>query len=122
MTKEEKIAIQTFKEEGKTTAEIADTLKLSYGSVKTLLSKKGKNRICLNCGTVVEQTEHARAKKFCSNVCWFTWRSHHSDRTVPRYSKTVVCMECGKTFISSRSQERKCCCREFIMRRGSDNI
>ena len=121
MTKEEKIAVQLLRDNGRSNNEISDELGISCGSLRTYLSRLGKARICLKCGEVVKQPPHTRPKRFCSDTCRYSWWRANADKVSHQISESLVCRECGRSFVLNRNRPRKYCSRVcyFTARRKS---
>lgn len=123
MTREEKQNIQEMRQQGLSYTQIADSLGLSVGTVKSYCwrnnlsdnaSKDTENEDnkdkCKQCGRLLEQTPKSKPKSFCNDRCRHAWWSAHRDRLNRKAIYQMSCGSCGKPFDSYGNQTRKYCC------------
>lgn len=117
LTEDQKRAICTLRESGKTYDTIAKTLGASPNTVRSFCRRNGVIQVkpqksqpdcCKNCGTPLGQTERARRRTFCSDQCRYDWWNRYR-RSQPY---RLVCKQCGKTFISFGNQKKAFCGRD----------
>lgn len=117
----DKNRILELRDLGLTTKEIADELKLSVNTVKSIIRRtnndepivvevpKHKEGTCLYCGSELNIGDSHREKKFCSDKCRMAyWNDHRSELK----STTLIdftCKHCGKTFKAQRTSKRIYC-------------
>ena len=113
MTKQQMMQILQLKQQGYGSKKIANELNMSINTVKSFLKRNltKKEDVCLNCGVPIEQTEHRKKKKFCSDKCRLTWWNVHKNQLSKKSEIPVVCSFCGKKFMSYPSKKRKYCSR-----------
>lgn len=113
MTNGEKVQIGHMRKRGLGYTEIARSLGLSVNTVKSYCQRSGvkplaKNTVqpddvCRQCGCVLKHTPGRKKKCFCSDACRLRW--WHGHRELGRNARTVVCVSCGKAFVTDRMQK-----------------
>ena len=115
MTKGEKLLIAQYRAQGMGYTVIADALGLSKNTVKSFCQRNslGKDattpaepvpdRICRQCGAILEQPAHRKTRRFCSEACRLTWWHAHRDHG--RNAKRLICPACQKEFVTDRRQK-----------------
>ena len=114
MTKEQKDFILKSRAAGRMYSEIAETLKISPYTVKSVcmrnkqtLQRKSESAasVCKQCGAPLEHVPHHKSKKFCSDKCRLSW--WHAHRGEVKSASVHICLSCGITF--SGDATRKYC-------------
>lgn len=110
MTHEEKDEIRRLQGQGFGYRRIAAITGLSVDAVKSYCARnlpETKINTCMECGKVLTQIPHRKAKKFCSDACRQRWWGHNRNKGLNlKYS--FVCPECGKAFHSSKANRVYC--------------
>ena len=121
MTKEQKEFILKSRQKGKSYAEIAEELKLSPHTVKSVCmrnkqvsQKEAAASACKQCGAPLKQIPHHKAKNFCSDKCRLAWWHDHRDQA--KNARVHICPTCGSTF-SGDTTRKYCCHRCYIKAR-----
>lgn len=115
MTDMQRKEIARLRRRGMALAEIAETLNLPIGTVKTAVyrnpgSMPAENG-CLQCGKPVKRTEHRKEKKFCCDACRMKWWNTHPEHVHRKAIYHFTCAGCGKPFDCYGNAQRKYCCR-----------
>lgn len=117
ISSQEKQAILTMRQHGRTCPEIASMLLLSPNTVKSICYRSGIGvqqseaadvNVCKNCGNPLSQVEGVKKRSFCSDKCRYNWWNQRRSRRPYR----LICYQCGKEFISYGNKKRKFCSRE----------
>lgn len=125
MTDEQKAEIRQMRINGAGYKSISSALGIPLGTVKTFCrrdgtEKRGQNEnvnepeggTCLVCGALLEQKEHRKAKRFCSDKCRMSWWNSHKDQVKKNAVYEKVCAYCDKPFSVYGRKEQKYCCME----------
>ena len=115
MKPQDKITIDNLRLEGKSAGEIAMLLHISPNTVYSHIRRHPAipdTVCCTNCGKPVQQSQHHRMKKFCSDKCRMQWWKEHPESLQKKAYYALTCQQCGKEFQSYGNKERKYCCRE----------
>ena len=115
MTDTQRKEIARLRDQGMALAEIAETLDLPIGTVKTAVYRNPgsmpADNGCLQCGKPVKQTAHRKEKKFCCDACRMKWWNTHPETVCRKAVYHFTCAFCGKAFDSYGNAQRKYCCR-----------
>ena len=122
MTIAEKNLIDIYRKNGMGCTEIARNLNLSVNTVKsycrrnnvtasavskrsgeTVEELKAKGNKCRQCGAVLQQTAHRKARQFCSDACRLQW--WHTNRHASANAEEKVCPACRMRFVTNRGQK-----------------
>lgn len=112
MTKDQKQFILISHQRGKSYAEIAEELKLSPNTVKSVCKRNSQGSTpgseadkstCKQCGVQLVQTPHHRVKSFCSDKCRLAW--WHSNRERAGSAIPHTCPFCGSTFVADKGRK-----------------
>ncbi len=119
LTVQQKEQISKLRECGHSFSEIAQTLNLSIGTIKSYCSRNNifsptsyENKdLCLDCHKPIYQNNGTKKKKFCSKECRVAWWNSHKGLVNRRSSAfyNMACAHCGKTFESYGNKNRKFC-------------
>ena len=126
MTDIEKRKIHVLQTKGYGYKKIAAELDLSVNSVKSycrrhpVVEDPGKPR-CLQCGIPVEQKDHRKQKKFCSDRCRNDWWKEHPDQIKRTKLISYICPQCGDGF-ESRNRGRIYCSRSCYAQARSKEV
>ena len=89
----------------------------------TVVSKNIKlmvdgKEVCHFCGNPITQPKTGRPRRFCCEKCRREWWKAHPEavQKSEKASYTLVCEQCGKSFISYGNKNRKYCGRECYFR------
>ena len=117
MKNAEKNTILLMREQRKSYKCIADELGISINTVKSFLLRKLKTqnavditqpdssyRHCKQCGTLFHQTEHSKAKIFCSDRCRIIWWNAHRNLAERASAHQQICAICGSSFYTYHGQ------------------
>lgn len=135
MTEEQKNQIVAYRKNGYGYKQIATFTSLSLNTVKSfcrrnnllaehLQNDKNKYLPCEQCGKPVEQTEHKKLKRFCSDLCRNKWWNSHLDLVKRKANYEIVCLGCKKPFMVYGNANRKYCSHNcYVEQRfgGKDN-
>ena len=115
MTDTQRKEIARLRSQGMALAEIAETLDLPIGTVKTAVYRNPgstpADNGCLQCGKPVKQAAHRKEKKFCCDACRMKWWNTHPETVCRKAVYHFTCAFCGKAFDSYGNAQRKYCCR-----------
>lgn len=120
MTDGQKKEIRKLRIQGMSYKAIARDTGVPVGTIKAFCSRQGITpdesgsniHRCLCCGKPVPQNEGRKEKRFCSDRCRNNWWNNHLDKVNRKANYTIVCANCGKTFISYGNAHRKYCSHE----------
>lgn len=114
MTPKQKSQITEMRRQGAQISDIADSLALPLGTVKTFLRRNPitAESYCQQCGKQIQQKEHRKEKRFCCDSCRMKWWNAHKDMVQQKAVYHFVCAACGKAFDSYGNVKRKYCCRD----------
>ena len=117
MTNAEKSAILLMREQRKSYKCIADELGLSINTVKSFVHRQFETqsaedmtmpgsayRKCKQCGVLFHQTEHCKAKIFCSDRCRIVWWNAHRNLAERASAHQQICVICGSSFFTYHGQ------------------
>ena len=133
MTKDEKEKLKDLRYKGKDYRAIADTLGISFDTVKSYCRRNGldyetlkKGELCPVCAEPLINTKGHRQKKYCCEECRRKWWRLHPELkqklAKSLYEKT--CCSCHKSFISYGCKARKYCswpCYNIGRKEGRNN-
>ena len=123
MTEEEKTKIHNMVGMGYSYKQIASSLSIPSGTVKSYCYRATKRgllkpptktedpSLCKQCGQPLIQTPKRKKKIFCSNECRQSWWNAHL-YLIKQSSKSLyqfVCPTCNKTFFAYGNKGRKFC-------------
>ena len=120
MTDKQKESIRYMRSQDFSYRHIADSLGLSYNTVKSFCYREyltrdtrgGKNDSdqdgCKNCGALLNHHPGAKRKTFCSDRCRYTWWNRRRKYTRQKYPR--ICFGCGSEFTGNKN--RKYCGRD----------
>lgn len=74
-----------------------------------LQSNDNHTLYCEQCGKPVEQNEHRKRKRFCSDACRNKWWNNHLDSVKRKAIYELTCHYCRKTFTVYGNAKRKFC-------------
>ena len=114
MRLQNQIAINQMRLEGRTPSQIAATLNIPAGTVRSYIHRHPvipDTKVCRQCGKPVQQAKHRREKKFCSAACRMAWWNSHQNAVNKKAFYTLTCQHCGEEFESYGIQNRNYCCR-----------
>ena len=97
-------------------ADIADTVGLSVGTVKSFChrnnitaDKKPVGSVCKNCGVPIKGETKTKPRLFCCDRCRQEyWNKHRNERESKKMSPHT-CSTCGKVFMDYIGANRKFC-------------
>lgn len=100
---------------GNSYGQIAESLGVPLNTVKSFCRRKGimpESGVshCEWCGSDVEQTEHRKPKRFCSDTCRTRWWSAHRHLLSSTSQVAIRCLHCGREFMDYATTGRKYCC------------
>lgn len=127
MTNEEKRQIEIYRKNGYGYKQISNLTKLSLNTIKSfcrrnhlmdadLQEPKETGFSCEWCGKSVEQKEHRKRKRFCSDACRNKWWNSHLDLVKRKANYKIVCPGCNSTFTVYGNANRKFCCHECYIK------
>ena len=69
------------------------------------------NGLCLYCKQPIRQRKRGRSKRFCSDICRYTWWKAHPEESERKETASYqyTCQHCGKRCISYGNKTRKYC-------------
>lgn len=117
LTEDQKRAICTLREHGKTYDAIAESIGISPNTVRSFWRRncaihsrpqEPQPGHCKNCGSSLGGRHSAGRKIFCSDKCRYDWWNEYR-RNQPY---NLICKQCGKTFISFGNQKKAFCGRD----------
>ena len=122
MTITEKNLIDTYRSRGLGCTEIAHALNLSVNTVKSYCrrnsirasdaprrpaekakAQRSEENRCRQCGAVLQQTAHRKARQFCSDACRLQW--WHANPHASAGADEKICPACRMRFTTNRSQK-----------------
>lgn len=109
MTDNEKKQIESYRKNGYGYKQISNLTNLSVNTIKSyckrnklmsadLQSNDNHTLCCEQCGKPVEQNEHRKRKRFCSDACRNKWWNNHLDLVKRKAIYELTCHYCRKTF------------------------
>ena len=116
MTAEEKRKTIELRHFGRTYLDIAETLNLPEGTVKSFCwrnrmsaqspseESEPAQSFCRNCGQLITPQPDAPPRKFCSDKCRYDWW-----RKNRKPNNRAVCVGCNKEFFYYGKADRKYC-------------
>lgn len=121
MTMRQEGQIVHMRRMGNSYRQIADELGVPLSTVKSFCRRKGvaaETGIsrCECCGVEIEQSEHHRTKRFCSDTCRTRWWSAHRHLLNSTSKVLLHCLHCGREFTDYASTGRKYCCHECYIK------
>lgn len=120
MTEEQKKQIETYRKNGYGYKQISNLTGLSLNTIKSFCRRNklmdadlqgSSNQIicCEQCGKPVEQKEHRKRKRFCSDFCRNKWWNSHLDMVNRKANYEITCPCCKSTFVVYGNANRKFC-------------
>lgn len=127
MTQSDRDKIQRLRFEGKSYTQIADILRISRNTVKSICQRMGikqadvlmeshDNDHCRYCGQILLQNETGKRKLFCSDLCRRAWWKQHRDKINLKTVAKSNCAFCGLVFEDYEKNHRKYCCHGCYIR------
>ena len=121
MTLKEREEILRLRFEGKSYTQIADSLRISRNTVKSICQRMGIQPTekvrdkqdtdhCKRCGAILVQNTTGKRKQFCSDQCRRIWWTQHLDNRSLRSAVKSKCAFCGSVFADYEKNHRKYCC------------
>ena len=120
MTESERMRIDALNVEGLGYRRIAAVIGLSPNTVKSYLRRRVNVHVfydvqlgseCRQCHQPIQQTPHKRQKVFCSDSCRMAWWNARPEKVNRKANHTLVCEQCGRTFVSYSNAKRRFCSR-----------
>ena len=120
MTVEQKQRIRVLRGRGLDYGEIAATLGLIKGTVKTYCWRNGLEKgvtpeaviaveehrtTCRHCEKSITGMSRTKPRKFCSDACRYTWWRQHRDQMKSKTVRPLTCAHCGRVFIGGRGRK-----------------
>ncbi|MBP2654234.1 MAG: hypothetical protein H6Q73_1803 [Firmicutes bacterium] len=92
-----------------------DSAKLVPLNAKTIEKNSG---LCLQCKKPIRQNKRGRTKKFCSDICRYTWWNENRDQCSKSSAASYpcTCQHCGQNFISYGNKQRKYCSHDCYIK------
>lgn len=125
MTAEQKEKIKYLRTHGKSYKDIAVALGVKETTIKTFCYRNAltdtdiaelrvsvDKNICPNCGIAIIQKPKQKPRRFCCDKCRLTWWNVNRDLKNKKALYTLICVGCGKEFVSYGNKERKYCSRD----------
>lgn len=111
MNEIQKEELINLKNEGRSYKEMASALFISEGAIKSFFRREKLRAeefysVCKYCGTPL--TKRLGNKKFCSDVCRYTWW-HKNSKDNRECTKVNRCKNCNKDFKCYDNKDRKYC-------------
>lgn len=127
MTDDEKRQIELYRKNGYGYKQIANITRLSLNTIKSYCRrnhlmgvdlKKNAERYtcCEQCGKMIEQKEHRKRKKFCSDACRNKWWNKHLYLVKRKANYRITCPECKRVFVVYGNAKRKFCSHECYIK------
>ena len=127
MKQKDREEIQRLRFEGKSYTQIADSLRISRNTVKSICQRMGIQPTevaeenhdadhCKLCGAVLVQNAIGKRKQFCSDLCRRGWWKQHQDKRILKSAVKVKCAFCGRDFEDYQKNRRKYCCHACFIR------
>ena len=117
MTSTQRNEIKRLQQEGAGYRSIAAQLSLPVDSVKSWCRRHPAvstvGDYCLQCGVVINHTQHKRKRKFCSDACRYKWWQEHPEKRASEQPYAHICAFCGKEFRNNRLAAVYCSRRCF---------
>lgn len=132
MKQKDREEILRLRFEGKSYTQIADSLRISRNTVKSICQRmgiqpaetSGENHDtdhCKQCEAVLVQHASGKRKQFCSDQCRRTWWTQHQDNRRLKSAIKAKCAFCGCAFEDYEKNHRKYCCHAcYIQARFGD--
>ena len=127
MTQKEREEVLRLRLEGKSYTQIADIVRLSRNTVKSICQRMGiqpsetageklDSGHCKQCGTVLVQNATGKRKLFCSELCRRDWWKQNQDKRILKSAVKAKCASCGRVFEDYEKNHRKYCCHACFIR------
>ena len=114
MTKSEINKIESLKNKGLSYKNIAETLNISEGTIKSYFSRKSKKKeeinYCKYCHKPFSKTAKNGVQEFCSNKCRLAY--HYALKKCVDH----VCPNCGKHFKTRKNSHQIYCSHECYIK------
>lgn len=112
----DKIKINNLRAAGMGALRISKETGISVNTIKSYCKRNGikagdkkDGKCCQNCGTVVQQIEGKRQRKFCSDKCRNVWWNAHLELVKRKAYYPIICSGCGNEFMAYGNRARKYC-------------
>ena len=120
MTQKDREEILRLRFEGKSYTQIADSLRISRNTVKSICQRLGIQPAevaeenhdadhCKRCGAILVQNTTGKRKQFCSDLCRRTWWKQHQDNRSLKSATKAKCAFCDHVFEDYEKNHRKYC-------------
>ena len=118
MTKEEKRQILDLRAQGKSYAEISETMDLSFNTISSFCRRYNADGVgkeikeistCKNCGSLIKRKVGHKPRQFCSDACRMEWWNAHQGEVNRKAIRTFTCACCGREFETYGQQRRRYC-------------
>jgi len=127
MTQNEREEILRLRFEGKSYTQIADSIRISRNTVKSICQRTGiqpaevagenhDSEHCNLCGEVLVQNTTGKRKLFCSDMCRRAWWKQHRENRRLKSGVKAKCAFCGRVFEDYEKNRRKYCCHACYIR------
>lgn len=127
MTENEKKQIESYRKNGYGYKQISNLTSLSVNTIKSyckrnklmsadLQSNDNHTLCCEQCGKPLEQNEHRKRKRFCSDTCRNKWWNNHLDLVKRKAIYELTCPYCKKAFTVYGNAKRKFCCHSCYVK------
>ena len=127
MTDEQKRQIENYRKNGYGYKQISNLMSISLNTIKSFCRRnrlkdddlqESTNQIfcCEQCGKSVEQKEHRKRKRFCSDACRNKWWNSHLDMVNRKANYEIICPCCKSTFYVYGNANRKYCSNECYLK------
>ena len=121
MTSTQRDHLCELRRSGKSYGQIAQALNISENTVKSFCRREGILMVpesaprCPHCCKPMAPTARGTRRRFCSDTCRFAWNFAH--RVLgEKNAISKRCANCGKSFFSYPSSDRKYCSRACYIR------
>ena len=115
MTNAQKELIIEMRSQGCSYSKIAQSLSIPENTIKTFFRRTQlvkdrftKTPACKHCGCSIEVKDKSKPRQFCSDKCRAAWW-YTNHKRLPKTEYTLICANCGQSFVSIGSKARKYC-------------
>ena len=122
MTKQQKLAIENMRAEGKGYKAIASALTLPTNTIKSYCRRNNlktatvilpkcedDKTYCKQCGSMIVQEAKKKTRKFCKKSCCAAWWANNGDNSKRKANYTSTCLRCRMNFTAYGNKNRKYC-------------